>query len=342
MRPFISVIIPVYNVEDYIERCIDSFLAQAYDNYELLLVDDGSTDKSGIICDQYANEYLNIRALHKENSGLGGARNYGIIHATGEYITFIDSDDWVDSNYFEVLYNTLISTKPDMFKFGYRKINEGKVFKIVYPYYNEGVYDRDEIEYEILPGAIGPISLFDYSKTPLLSACVCVYASGFIKEHALVFENERVVLNEDNLFNIAALLKAKRVVISHQILYNYDFREGSLSKRYLDKMVERKEVLLKHYRYLLFENGVFEKYSESFYSQSVDSYYACIVNECSSWGNNSKKQNVKRILNLTGCQNAIKMCKHNNLSGKGKIIYLLMKYKLATMMCFLYGVAKKV
>ena len=99
MQPFISIVIPVYNAERYINKCIDSVLNQSYTNWELLLINDGSSDDSGKICDSYSMKYDRIRTIHKPNEGVSSARNLGIEQASGDFITFIDSDDWVSSQY---------------------------------------------------------------------------------------------------------------------------------------------------------------------------------------------------------------------------------------------------
>ena len=110
----ISVIVPVYNVELYLERCIKSILSQTYKDFELILVDDGSPDKSGEICDHYRSIDSRICVIHKENGGLSDARNAGVLSATGEYITFIDSDDYVSSNYLEYLMHLATITNADI------------------------------------------------------------------------------------------------------------------------------------------------------------------------------------------------------------------------------------
>ena len=95
----VSIIVPIYGVEKYIASCIDSILNQTYENFELILVDDGSPDKSGVICEKYAISDKRIKVFHKENGGLSDARNYGLSYANGEYVTFIDSDDLVEKNF---------------------------------------------------------------------------------------------------------------------------------------------------------------------------------------------------------------------------------------------------
>ena len=103
MTPKISVIVPVYNTEKYLRRCIDSVLAQTYQDFELLLIDDGSKDSSGAICDEYAAKDARVRVFHKENGGVSSARNLGLDNARGEWVTFVDSDDYIEKKLSQVL-----------------------------------------------------------------------------------------------------------------------------------------------------------------------------------------------------------------------------------------------
>ena len=118
-NPLISVIVPVYNVQEYLVQCVESLVHQTYNNIEILLVDDGSTDDSGLICDKYADEYENIYVYHKTNGGLSSARNYGIDKANGEYLSFIDSDDFVDTDLYRILINAIIDNSADVVIFGF-------------------------------------------------------------------------------------------------------------------------------------------------------------------------------------------------------------------------------
>ena len=122
----ISIIVPVYNVEKLLSKCVDSILNQNFKDFELLLIDDGSKDKSGLICEEYAKKDSRISVYHKTNGGLSSARNYGIEHALGEFITFIDSDDYVDKSMLEILYNNMIENDVDLSITGVRDIYDGK------------------------------------------------------------------------------------------------------------------------------------------------------------------------------------------------------------------------
>ena len=110
----ISIIVPVYNVEEYLKQCLDSILEQTFSDYEVILVNDGSTDNSGLICQEYAEKDSRIRYFEKENGGLSDARNYGIEQAQGEYLTFVDSDDFLDKMHLNVLYTALVSNNVDI------------------------------------------------------------------------------------------------------------------------------------------------------------------------------------------------------------------------------------
>ena len=136
-QPIISIIIPVYNVENYLEKCIDSILSQSFKYWEIILIDDGSKDNSGFICDSYADKYENIKVYHIKNQGVSIARDYGVKKAKGEWITFIDSDDWIQPDYLNSLYNPIIeNSKLDFVQGGCLDYKEGEGFSVNQQYEN--------------------------------------------------------------------------------------------------------------------------------------------------------------------------------------------------------------
>lgn len=338
--PYFSLILPVYNVEKYVKRCVNSLLRQEYTDYEIILVDDGSTDSSRSICDKLADKNNNIFAYHKENGGLSDARNYGMDRAKGNYILFIDSDDWVDEKLLISLHNHLNKSNVDILKFGFQKMQEGNYKNTFFSYFNIGVYDRRQIEETILPYTIGPKRLFCYEQNACKSVWSHVYSLNFLRENNIRFVSEREILNEDYLFNLHTLLYAKSLEVTHYILYYYDYREGSLSKRYITNEFERKLKLHREYKLLLERNGLFERYETPYYSECVDGFYACISNECCCWNETSKYavQNIKKILNCKECEISLLKCKRSNMNLKGKVIYWLMRLKFAYLMYILYKI----
>lgn len=141
-NPIISIIVPVYKVEKYIDKCIESVLAQDYENIEIILVDDGSPDNCPQICDKYAKKYKNIISLHKPNGGLGSARNYGVEHASGKWIAFVDSDDFVRPEYISNMWSLCEKYKADIVSCGVTQVDE----------YDNELTKSVETEFKILSG----------------------------------------------------------------------------------------------------------------------------------------------------------------------------------------------
>ena len=122
--PLFSIIIPVYKVEEYIHKCLDSVVCQSYDNFECIVIDDGSPDNCGRICDEYAMLDRRFNVIHQKNSGVSSARNVGIENSRGEYLLFVDSDDWIEKETLELLYKEIFKNKPDVIVFGYTEVSE--------------------------------------------------------------------------------------------------------------------------------------------------------------------------------------------------------------------------
>lgn len=341
--PFISLVLPVYNVEAYVERCVESIVHQDYDDYEVILVDDGSTDTSGRICDDLAKKYDKVTAVHKLNGGLSDARNYGLERVCGKYVAFIDSDDWIDKRYFKVVHNHLSASKADIFKYGYQKVQGGVYGNSVSPFFPEGVYDRGKVEKLLLPEYVGPSSLFVYEKNAVRSAWSHVYSVEFLRNKRITFISERVILNEDYLLNLHTMLYARRVEIVHDILYYYDYREGSLSKRYVKNEFDRKCCLHAENQKLLKEAGVFGRYEKQFYNMCLDGFYACCVNECSGWGGSPKQaiQNIRKIMDSRECREVVRKIQCDSVGGKAHIIVGLMRWRLSGVFYYLYKMSKR-
>jgi len=153
-QPTISIIIPVYNGEKYLPQCLDSILAQSYPHWELLLIDDGSKDSSGSICEAYAQKDSRIKAIHQQNSGQAAARNAGVAIATGDYISFIDCDDWIDSDMYQTMVSTLQQQQAEVIICGYIEEYDGRQ-KHVHTDETITVYDAMEAVKLVLQNRIG-------------------------------------------------------------------------------------------------------------------------------------------------------------------------------------------
>lgn len=225
----ISIIIPVYNVEDYLERCIQSVLKQAYSNLEIILVDDGSTDKSGLICDEYQIKYSNIKTFHQENGGLAAARNTGLKYAAGDYITFLDSDDYISDDTYIKLSEHINKQPCDICFFGHYRVKNGKEQKYDTIPEQKSFAGKQEIIYKFfsdtLSGHAGGGKCFSG-----ISVCCALYKRELIKD--LIFKSEKEILSEDIVFNTEACIRAKQISICPEYLYYYVYRDTSLTKKY--------------------------------------------------------------------------------------------------------------
>lgn len=225
-----SVIIPVYNVEKYINRCLKSILSQRYNDLEIILIDNGSTDRSGSICDIYANEYANISVYHIENHGVASARNFGLSKARGEFIYFVDSDDYLVGNLFAEFEDKL-TPDLDLFVFSYynsfeQEMTEKKRTKKILPY--NGSYDK-----------------YDFSKIfkdlflsdMLYTVWNKIYRREFLLENNLSFEQYE--LGEDVRFNLDVYREVNKICLSQDSYYVYVIgRKGSAMSGYNPKRLQ--------------------------------------------------------------------------------------------------------
>ena len=201
--PKISVIIPVYNVENHLHRCIESIISQSFTDFELILVDDGSNDNSGNICDSYSGKDNRIISVHQLNQGPSVARNRGIKESKGDYILFIDSDDYIDLDYFQVLYDN----KTDFTVCGMRKANEtGKVFSCVsyIPYYS-----NKSIDYSYM-----------FECSDIYSPCCKLFNSRIVKLYNIAFP-VNISWGEDGIFVVDYLEHVQSVKFLTYVGYNY-------------------------------------------------------------------------------------------------------------------------
>ena len=216
MAFLISIIIPVYNVESYLRQCLDSVLEQNADNFELICINDGSTDNSALVLEEYASRHKHMKVLHVENGGTAKARNIGIEMAQGEYIWFVDSDDWIQANAIQTLTKCIKTKKSDIYNFcGSLYIESTKTYE------TDSLINEEQLtgwEY--------------YNKYALVARkfhFVCVvlrlYNAKFLRTHNLLFDT--TVTHEDNLWIPKVFYYAQSVYSIPENLYFYRIREGS-------------------------------------------------------------------------------------------------------------------
>ena len=225
----ISIVVPVYKVEKLLERCVKSLIDQSLEDIEIILVDDGSPDKSGDICDKLKQQDSRICVIHKSNGGLSSARNAGIQVAKGKYISFVDSDDDVELNMFEIMVNAAEEYSADFIMSDYIRIFEDGHKTEVSAQLENGLYEKKKIRNEIFPSLIMGENV-DYG--PLLAVWHCVYNREFLKKNRIMFADD-VKWSEDNLFNSMVGYCADRFVyLKGKNLYHYYQNSGTITTSY--------------------------------------------------------------------------------------------------------------
>lgn len=225
----ISIIVPVYKVEKYLVRCVKSLQNQTLQDIEIILVDDGSPDKCGEICDHLAVMDKRISVIHKDNGGLSSARNEGLKKATGMYIGFVDSDDDVQEDMFEKMVNVAESHQVDFVMADYLRILENGTEIKVTKNIRSGLYDKEDIKKDIFPSLIMSENL-DYG--PLLSVWHCIYKHEFLKKNSIYFAND-VKWSEDNLFSsLVGYYANSFYYLKGKMLYRYHQNQGTITTSY--------------------------------------------------------------------------------------------------------------
>lgn len=225
MAELITVIVPVYNVKDFLVRCLDSVKKQSFYNIEVLIVDDGSTDGSREICDRYVISDNRFKVLHKQNGGLASARNMGLDHAKGKYIFFLDSDDYIEKDLLHILYNEMEDYEHDLCSFGARRVDEKG--KYLYDIYNEEMFLEMEFNNDQEKDDFLKQSFLHY-KTGW-EVCFRMFRRDIIEQNNIRFD-EKVKYAEDIPFTFEYMLYVKKWSKIPYILYNYTLREGSITK----------------------------------------------------------------------------------------------------------------
>ena len=231
MKALVSIIVPVYNVQQYLDRCLKSLVGQTYQNIEILLVDDGSRDSSGELCDLWGTRDDRIRVFHKKNGGLSDVRNYGLQRANGEYVCFVDSDDWCDTKYIEVMYGALAETGSDIIECDYLCVDSEKDAVSEEIDYPRAVFCGRECFYRFLTDVF------------FVSVCNKLYRKDLIADEWF----KPGVYHEDEYWTYKIFSKAQRVCRIRYTGYFYYQRQNSIThskpsrKKIMDAFTAGKE-----------------------------------------------------------------------------------------------------
>lgn len=235
----VTIVVPVYNVEKYLDRCINSIVGQTYSKIEIILVDDGSPDRCPEMCSEWAKKDSRIKVIHKENAGLGFARNTGIENATGEYICFFDSDDYIAPDTIEKAYKLAQNEKSEIVVFGMCIVNaRGGLIREEVPQTDKLTYSGREIQEDFLPDLISSLPK-GKRKNLRMSACSSLFSTALIKKNKWRFASEREIISED-VYSLLGLYKyVEKVSVLPEALYFYCKNPSSLTHTYRPDRFEK-------------------------------------------------------------------------------------------------------
>lgn len=304
----LSIIVPVYNVEKYIKQCVDSLIAQTISGIEIILVDDGSTDDSPSICDKYKKMYSNIYVIHKKNEGLGSARNAGIREAKGKYIGFVDSDDYVSENMYQILLDLIEKNDADcayceLIRFWDNKAevsanNSNSEVKI---------YSDDQIMKSYLLDRVGCKPSVADDCTYGASVNLGIFKRNLIMDNNIKFVSEREFIAEDMIFDIDIIPYCKKIVHTNNRMYFYRFNPSSLTTHYVIDRFERNVELCHE-----MGNRLSQIYDSNIYEMSLKRYFlkitrVSLIEEIAHLKYNGWKKAKKNICRIVNNDELIKV-----------------------------------
>lgn len=331
MLPLVSIIVPVYNVEKYLKQCVDSLVSQTYQNIEILLIDDGSKDNSGQMCNKFAEQYAKVMSFHKANSGLGLTRNYGLERINGEYVTFVDSDDYLQQDAIQRLVDGLDDGQNDTVIGGFTKVtDEGKeLYTETYP---EEVVDNGQVYSHLFNRMLG--SNPDEHDSIKPSVWNALYSVKLIKTHNLRFVSERELISEDIVWDSDYYRYSKSVKVITSSSYYYRYNPTSLSQTYKPDRYERS---IKFYKYMIDKTSKTEIAKDAWLRQTRNLFVA--VKTCFSQGTDRPfsevRQSISEICEDVTLQNAIAEYPVNRLGLKQHIFVMMIKCKWILCLTFL-------
>ena len=336
-QPQVSIIVPVYNVENYIERCLNSLVNQTFKDIEVITINDGSTDKSLELLNKYEKEDIRVSVIDLGDEGVSYCRNLGIEKANGKYIMFVDSDDWIDSSMVEVMYKKAEENNLDLVMCSYirefKDHSKEKIFNLP----QEIIYKEDKVKNELLRKLVGPIKE-ELSNPEMLDALCTVwgklYRADILKENKIKFVDlKKIGSAEDTLFNIFTFNYLKKVMFLNKPMYHY-WRDNpkSVTSQYNPKLKEQRKVFFKYISDFIKENNFEQVFEEALNNRICTSVLGLGLIECSK--NNkisriNKIKNIKIIINEEYIRNAYKNLELKYFSIHWRIFYFFIKNKMS-------------
>ena len=329
MQPMVSIIVPVYNTGQYLEKCLDSVLNQTYTNLQIILVDDGSTDGTSAMCDRIKSKDSRIEVIHKTNEGLGYTRNKGLEYAVGDYVTFLDSDDWFDIDHIANLVQAAKAFNADLTIGSRTRYNENKeeqYKKIELPIY--GNYEGRSVIEKVLPEfvAASPKSKQDLGLPA--SVCFSLYRTSLIIKNNINFPSERYCVSEDFFFNYRYMLKSIRVTIIQEYGYMYRNNPVSISHTFNSAQLDRVYNFYREVQELTSLENITEDVRMRVHRCGFSKVRSLLIRVISSsLSFKEKVRYIKRIISVDPTQNMLKRINCREYRLPIRVFALLVKHK---------------
>lgn len=333
--PAVSVIVPIYKAEAFLRKCADSILKQTFSYLELILVDDGSPDKSGAICDDIAAEDARVRVIHKKNAGVSEARNDGLNAAQGRFIAFVDSDDWIEPDMLETMYNAMLESGADCAACGNMNVVPGKDSFPEAAALPTGVYEHDEIMRCLVAPLVG-----DRAGSKMVNGFVWryLYNADVIRQASL-----RFVLSylEDELFLAEYLCVTKKLVVVDKAFYNYYWNPNSITHKYVPQFMKLFEAILEKKTEIVNKYGI-DEYRPQWREETCFAGMIIAVSNEYAPGNpapwRERKNAVKAICELPEIAHAIKTVHPVGQQRNKEIVTRLVRAKQYGLLTLLYRI----
>ena len=334
----VSVIVPVYGVEKYLPRCMDSLLGQTLRQIEIILVDDESPDGCPEMCDAYQKMDDRVRVIHKKNGGLGFARNSGLEIARGEYVAFVDSDDYVEHDMFACMYKSAKEYDADFVRAdNYRETRDGRILNStsVLPM-REGLYKKEEMCRELLFPQFGLLPEDGGEKYVSCSVWRNLYRREIVCRTNIRFVSEREMISEDMIFNFQFMTECSRAFVIKRKFYHYVVNDQSLTQSYRPDRFQKERIFFHELERRLRKAGVYEDCSLRLQRHLLDRLRNCIKRElCGNPHAAAGMRNVRTMITAPEVRQVLTQYPLNRMPIKYRAVYTMIKYRCVGLLALL-------
>lgn len=332
MTPEISIIVPIFNTEKYIDRCLKSILSKSQYQIEVLCIDDGSTDRSLAICEEIQLHDSRVKVFTQENQGVSSARNFGLEMASGRWLFFVDSDDVVLPGYYEaiveadeqndvVLFDFIWGEKTYCGREEKMKFNNAQSRKLIHP-------------------LIKSETITEKARTSLRSPCGKAYKREFLTENKIKFPIN-IKIGEDMLFNILVFAKAEHVFYNPVDVYHVFVRDGSATHSYVKDMMEHDLVFLEQLKNILLDTGMFEETKLLYYSEVKSGILRCLRKQICYPGNDKSMREKRHMLDkLLEAESYREAFLYHDNNWKRNMVLFLVKHKCIRLLDFMLRITE--